>query len=174
MILTGPEIIAQQRRGRIRIDPFDSEMVTTNSCDLRLGGSLLTYRDEVLDVRKLPDYDITEYPPGASVHIARGAFLLGHSRECVGSDYYVPLIHARSGVARLGLFVHITADLIDIGSHGMITFQLFAAQAVDLIVGMRIAQVSFWKPEGEIKLYEGKYQGSKGPRASMIAFDFEG
>ena len=173
MILTGLEIIAQARRGRIRIDPFNSEHVTTNSCDLTLGGRLLTYRDAVLDVRKAPQYDMVEYPQGASIHIPRGTFLLGHSQEQVGSDHYVPLIHARSGVARMGLFVHVTADLIDIGSHGTITFQFFAACAVDLVVGMRIAQVSFWKPEGEIQLYNGKYQGSTGPRPSMIAHDFK-
>lgn len=173
MILTGPEIIVQKRRGRIWIDPFDSEMVTTNSYDLTLGGQFLTYRDEVLDVRKKPKYNMSEFSQGTTVHIPKGGFMLGHSSEKIGSDHHVPLIHARSGVARLGLFVHVTADLIDIGSYGNITFQLFAARAIDLCVGMRIAQVSFWMSEGEKELYDGKYQGSQGPVASMISQDIK-
>jgi dCTP deaminase len=103
-----------------------------------------------------------------------GDFMLGHSQEQIGSDHYVPLIHAKSSIARLGLFVHVTADLIDIGSFGQVTFQLFATERIKLKVGMAIAQVTFWVPRGEIKLYDGKYQGSLGPRPSEVFRDFEG
>jgi hypothetical protein len=37
-----------------------------------------------------------------------------------------PTNSGKSGTARMGLFVHVTADLIDIGSHGVTTFQLYA------------------------------------------------
>jgi dCTP deaminase len=50
-------------------------------------------------------------------------FYLGHSAEEIGSDHYVPMLHCKSGIARLGLFIHVTADLIDIGSHGNLTLQ---------------------------------------------------
>jgi dCTP deaminase len=36
---------------------------------------------------------------------------------------------------------------------------------------MRIAQMTFWRPVGRIVLYSGKYQGSRGPRKSMIFMD---
>ncbi|MFQ8870135.1 MAG: dCTP deaminase domain-containing protein, partial [Varibaculum timonense] len=93
-------------------------------------------------------------------------FLLAESREYVGSDHYVPIIHAKSGTARLGLFVHVTADLIDIGSYGKITFQLYSTLPVMLRPDWLIAQVSFWVPKGDIELYDGKYNGSEGPVAS--------
>lgn len=38
---------------------------------------------------------------------------------------------------------------------------------------MLIGQVTFWKPEGNIKLYHGKYQGSEKPRISEIYKDFK-
>ena len=72
----------------------------------------------------------------------------------------------------MGLFVHVTADLIDIGSHGVTTFQLYATLPVRIYVDMLIAQVSFWKPLGDIELYKGKYQNSTGPQPSMTYKDF--
>ena len=64
------------------------------------------------------------------------------------------------------------ADLIDIGSHGVTTFQLYATLPVRIYVDMLIAQVSFWKPLGDIELYKGKYQNSTGPQPSMTYKDF--
>jgi dCTP deaminase len=37
---------------------------------------------------------------------------------------------------------------------------------------MLIGQVTFWVPKGKIKLYDGKYQGSRGPQESQIYKDF--
>ena len=72
----------------------------------------------------------------------------------------------------MGLFIHITADLIDIGSYNEWTLQLHAVQPVKVYPNMLIGQVTFWKVQGEIKLYNGKYQGSKGPYESQIYKDF--
>jgi dCTP deaminase len=74
----------------------------------------------------------------------------------------------------MGLFVHVTADLIDIGSHNQWTLQLHAVQPLRIFTNMLIGQVTFWAVQGEISLYEGKYQGSMGPRPSEIYRDFEG
>ena len=52
------------------------------------------------------------------------------TEEVMGSDRFVPIIHGRSSTARMGLFVHITADLIDIGSYNQWTLQLHAVQPV--------------------------------------------
>jgi len=97
---------------------------------------------------------------------------LGHSSEIIGSKKFVPIIHAKSSIARLGLFVHVTADLIDIGSIGNITFQLYATLPIKIYPNMLIGQVSFWVPKGKINLYKGKYKNSVGPKASEIHKDF--
>jgi dCTP deaminase len=89
----------------------------------------------------------------------------------MGSTRFVPIVKGRSGVARLGLFIHATADLIDIGSINQWTLQLIPTLDVKVYPGMRIGQVTFWEVAGPIEHYSGKYQDSKGPVASMIHLD---
>ncbi|WP_444972016.1 dCTP deaminase domain-containing protein, partial [Streptomyces lunaelactis] len=49
VILTGPEITSASKDGRLRISPFMPTQVNPNSYNVRLGGTLLTYTDQVLD-----------------------------------------------------------------------------------------------------------------------------
>lgn len=171
MILTGQKIKEEVKNGRIDIHPFFLSRVTTNSYDLSLGSTLIKYDDALLDPKKKSKYKEIIIPK-EGILLKQGDFVLGHSTERIGSDFYVPIIHGKSGTARMGLFVHVTADLIDIGSHGVSTFQLYATLPVRIYPGMLIAQVSFWKTFGKIKLYNGKYQNSKGPCPSMTYKDF--
>ena len=98
---------------------------------------------------------------------------LGHTEEVMGSNFYVPIIRGRSSIGRLGLFIHITADLIDIGSINQWTLQMHCVQPVTIYPGMLIGQVTFWRVEGAIIPYNGKYQGSRGPMASQIHLDMQ-
>lgn len=172
MILTGKKIIEEIKKDRIEISPFDKKRITTNSYDLSLGDTIIQYGTAVIDPKRKPLYE-EKTIPGNGLVLHAGEFVLGHSKERIGSDIYVPLIHGKSGTARMGLFVHVTADLIDIGSHGVTTFQLYATIPVRLYSGMLIAQVSFWVPLGDIVLYKGKYQNSTGPRPSLTYKDFK-
>jgi len=111
--------------------------------------------------------------PVTSIHIPEHGLILrphrlylAHTLEVMGSDHYAPTFAARSSVARLGLFINLSASLGDIGFHGQWTLQLFAAQPLRIYRGMRIGQIMWWCPQGEIALYNGKYQGSTGPCTS--------
>lgn len=172
MILTGVEIEKQVKKGKIKIEPFSSSRITTNSYDLALDKRVLKYTSKIIDPKKKPKFKLFEIPDGGLL-MKPGDFLLGATAEKIGSDYFVPIIHAKSGTARMGLFVHLTADLIDIGSFGNSTLQLFATLPVKLYKGMKISQVSFWVPKGKIVLYNGKYQHSDGPRPSLNYKDFK-
>ncbi|MFD6431496.1 dCTP deaminase [Streptomyces venezuelae] len=170
MILTGPQIAEEVDRGRVKISPFTPAQITTNSYDLRLGRKYLTYDDEVLDPRRPPS--CAEHAiPDEGIVLKGGEFILAETEERIGGDHFVPLVHGKSSTARSGLFVHVTADLIDIGSYGKSTLQLFATIPVKLYPGMLIAQVTFWVPKGDIVLYTGKYQNSDGPRPSLTYLD---
>lgn len=170
MILSGPEIRRQVESDVITVTPFEPDHLNPNSIDLTLDSTVLRYRDPVIDPRK--EQDVEEVAiPRTGLLLDRLGFCLGSSREIVGSTEYVPMVHAKSSTARAGLFVHVTADLIDIGSIGTVTFQLFSTLPLMVYPGMRIAQMTFWKPQGDITLYSGKYQGSKGPRKSEIFRD---
>jgi len=166
MILTGNEIANQIRSGGIVCEPFEHEHVNPNSLDLTLGNRLLRYTREPLDPRAEAEVEELEIPR-SGVTLPGLTFRLGCSHEIIGSNHFVPIVHGKSSTARAGLFVHVTADLIDIGSVGRITFQLFATMPITVYPGMRIGQVTFWKPHGAIDLYGGKYKGSTGPMKSL-------
>jgi dCTP deaminase len=172
VILTGQEILAQREVGRIQIDPFSSDQINPNSYDFRLGGTLKWYKNTLLDVKEKQEVETVEIPIGGTV-ISPEKIYLGHTLEVMGSDHFVPIIRGRSSSARIGLFIHVTADLIDIGSHNQWTLQLHAVQPLRLFRGMLIGQVTFWTVEGEITLYTGKYQGTSGPQESEIYRDFQ-
>ena len=170
MILTGPEIVRQRALGALTIEPFTEDQVNPNSYNLALGPSLICYTGDVLDTRAPNEW--TEIPiPEDGIVLQPDRIYLGSSGEVVGSNHLVPIIRSRSGAARLGLFVHVTADLIDIGSIGQSTFQLHAVQPVRVHAGDRLAQITFWHKVGEITLYDGKYQGSRGPQPSQMHRD---
>ena len=171
MILTGREIEKQVAKNRIRIFPFDSRKITTNSYDLKLGTNILKYTSKIIDPTRKSNFEIIKIPQEGLL-MKKGDFLLGSTDEKVGSNFYVPIIHAKSSIARMGLFIHITADIIDIGSFGNLTLQMFATLPIRLYPNMLIAQVSFWVPRGKIILYNGKYQGSDGPMPSLGYMDF--
>lgn len=172
MILTGSEITKQVRLGKIQIEPFNVTQINPNSYNFRLGSILKIYENRVLDP-KIPQATIDIIIPESGFVLQPHIIYLGHTLEIMGSDYYVPIIRARSSTARLGLFVHVTADLIDIGSHNQWTLQLHAVQPVTVYTDMLIGQVTFWKVQGDIDLYHGKYQGALGPRRSEIYRDFQ-
>ena len=52
MILSGKEIQKQIKIGNIVIDPYDEKLINPNSYNLRLHNELLTYTDEILDMKK--------------------------------------------------------------------------------------------------------------------------
>lgn len=171
MILSGNKIIEEVSNGKIIITPFNKENVTTNSYDVCLADKLIRYTDEVLDPKQKPNYEVIDIPQEGFL-INKNEFYLGSTVEEIGSEHYVPMLHAKSGTARSGLFVHITADLIDIGSIGNLTLQLYSTLPVIVYPHMKIAQVSFWVPKGKIVLYKGKYQHSHGPQISKTSEDF--
>lgn len=165
MILTGPEIAKQVESGRIVIDPFTNSQLNPNSYDFRLLDHLLVYTRRELDSATPNPYERVTIPQTGLV-LDPGHIYLGATREVMGSDHYVPIIRGKSSLARLGLFINITADLIDLGSINRWTLQLHAIQPLRIYPGMLIGQVTFWVPDGRHVLYNGKYQGSMGPRAS--------
>ncbi|MDD2409614.1 MAG: dCTP deaminase [Bacilli bacterium] len=172
MILSGDKIEKCIKNNQIKIIPFNKSQINPNSYNYRLGEYLKVYDEKLLDSKrklktkiiKIPDSGIILYP---------NKIYLGFTDEIIGSDYYVPIITGRSSTGRLGLFVHITSDLVDIGFQGRLTLQLHATQPVKVYKDMEIGQIMFWKIYGKIKLYQGKYQNSDGPRETEIWRDFK-
>jgi deoxycytidine triphosphate deaminase len=172
MILTGRQIIQEYLDGHIVIDPFEPEQVNPNSYNFRLGPTFRVYTDFPLDPRWPNAYTDLEIPAEGFV-LQPHRLYLGCTVEVLGSTRYVPTYAARSSVARLGLFINLSASLGDIGFIGQWTLQLYTVHPLRVYAGMKIGQMMWWQPKGEIVLYEGKYQGSVGPQSTQLFKDFE-
>lgn len=166
MILTGKRIIREVESEKIEISPFTDSKVNANSYTVTLGTKLLHYTDDVVDTAVKNSVEEIIIPKEGYV-LKKGKFFVGHIAEYIGSDYYVPILHGISEIAKIGLFVHVTANLIDIGNHCNFSLQLVPTENIKVYPGMNIAQISFWKVCGRIKLYKGKYKGVKGPASSQ-------
>ena len=171
MILTGNAIRDEHEKGRITLEPFIEKNVNPNSYNFRLDNVLKTYSEEVLDPKVPPKME-TIIMGDEGYILEPYKLYLANTIEEIGSDFYAPTYNARSSVARLGVFINLSATLLDIGFKGQLTMQLYAVNRVKVYPGMNIGQVMFWKPKGKISLYEGKYQNSHGPQGTQIFKDF--
>ncbi len=172
MILTGTEIANRVEIGDIVINPFLKENVNPNSYNFRLAPDMKVYSEQVIDPSR-PN-------PVSPVHIGKDGYVLkprtlylASTIEKLGSRQFVPTYAARSSVARLGMFINLSAPLGDIGFVGNWTIQLYCLHPVRVYAGMNIGQMMFWSVMGRIKLYDGKYQGATGALESRIHIDFE-
>jgi dCTP deaminase len=170
MILTGAAIHEALEKREIIIDPFSPMQLGPNSYDFRLGNRCRTYVDRILDAAKQnPTVERVVAPDG--LILQPNTIYLFNTEERMGSTQYVPIIRGRSSLARLGLFIDITADLIDIGSINQWTLQLYSVMPVRVYPGMLVGQVTFWCVEGEISLYQGKYTKYPSPVPSLAYTD---
>ena len=171
MILSGKKIIEEVENKKILIHPFNIDDINPNSYNYTLDEYIKVYENGILDPKKKMKTRLIKIPDEGMI-LEPNKLYLGCTKEIIGSDYYVPVITGRSSTGRLGLFVQITSDLVDIGFKGKLTLQFCATQPVKIYKGMKIGQVMFWKILGDVKLYNGKYQNSKEPRQSEIYKDF--
>lgn len=190
MILTGPEIEKQADEGRILISPWEHGhslgRAGPNSLDLKLDSDMVVYRrgwnihrygrvlGGVLNWFEPPMDMHADNParhltiPEEGLVLQPGVLYLGRTIETVGTDHYVPMVEGRSSVGRLGMEVHITAGFCDTGFKGSITLEISVVHPLRVYAGERICQVYFTRPEGKIRLYEGRYQGQTDPTASRM------
>lgn len=189
MILTGPEIKARMDAGEICIEPFNEDNLGPNSYDVTLNGRLSCYygdytstdRGHVLDVKKVNlTYNIDIEDKGFL--LLPGNLYLGMTNETAVSNRFVPMLEGRSSIGRLGINIHSTAGFGDIGwgydQNGDClkptwTLEISVVRPVIIYRDIKIGQVYFMRPEGEIKMYSGKYSAQRKPQASMSFKDFE-
>lgn len=172
MILTGKEIEKRVESKDIIISPFLPENVNPNSYNFRLGRTMKVYRNDIIDPAKENPVDVIRLNDEGYVLQPRKLYL-AETIEIMGSTLFVPTYAARSSVARMGMFINLSAPLGDIGFIGRWTIQLFCINPVKVYFGMNIGQIMFWHTSGEIELYDGKYQNAIGPIESRIHLDFK-
>lgn len=173
MILTGPQIESAVASGEITIEPFCREQLNPNSYDFRLGDRCCIYTRRTLDARRNNQTRSISIDEDGLLIEPNRVYLI-NTEEIMGSTRYVPIIRGRSSTGRLGLFIDITADLIDLGSVNQWTLQLHAVQPIRVFPRMLIGQVTFWRTYGRRVLYRGKYSTRESPVPSLSHLDTGG
>ena len=172
MILSGNEI--QKHLGtNIKITPFKNENLNPNSYNLTLHDEVMVYEEVVLDMRK-PNRVRRMTIPDEGLVISPNQLYLGRTIEETETHNLVPMIEARSSVARLGLFVNVTAGFGDVGFRGYWTLEIFCIHPIRIYAGVEVCQIYYHTLEGAYEPYtSGKYQRNQGIQASRLYMDFQ-
>ena len=160
MIVTN--IREQISNGNIHILPYDPSRTGVNSHDLTLSKHLARYTEYELDSAK--DNALERFVmPKTGFVLQPNVLYLGATNEKAGSDKFVPMLEGKSSIGRLGISVHLTAGVGDIGFQNFWTLEITVEQPVKVYPNMPICQVLFHTvneiPEN---LYSGNYN-NQGP-----------
>ena len=186
MLLSDRDIKAVIGSGRVRLEPYDEEMVQPSSVDVRLDKYF-----RLFDNHKYPFIDPAEDQPeltrlievehGEPFILHPGEFVLGSTFEVVTlPDDLAARLEGKSSLGRLGLLTHSTAGFVDPGFSGHVTLELsnVATLPIKLWPGMKVGQLCFFElssptenPYGSAK-HGSRYQGQRGPTASRSFQNF--
>ncbi|MEZ0346636.1 MAG: dCTP deaminase [Infirmifilum sp.] len=166
-MLSGAELRRLVNEGKLLIQPFSEEIIRENGIDLRIGEevAVLLNNPEPLDPDRIREVDLNNY---YKVFRTDSFVLQPYMKVLVTTLEYIKmppdvagLIGVRSTFARLG--VSIPPTLIDAGFEGEITIEIHGgAFPIVLRKGMRFAHVAFYRIQGDLVTYRGKYQGQRG------------
>ncbi|MDR1759089.1 MAG: hypothetical protein LBR60_01025 [Fibrobacter sp.] len=186
MFLTRKAIIEAVEREEIVISPFHKEHLSPNSIDVTLNENLIVYdlgAGECLDMKKENPTRKLVIPPEGLV-LEPGILYIGMTNETAISPRYIPMFEGRSSIGRLGINTHITAGFGDVGwgfeksENGIIchyptwTLEIAVVHPVRVYANVRIGQVYFVEPKGDIEWYTGKYSKQRAPQPSCAFKDF--
>lgn len=158
MFLSDKDIKKGVESEDIKISDFDEQRLQPVSYDILLGNKfevVKSHRISAVDPVKgiLPETHQEEVPDGEAFVLHPGRTVLGTSKDHFGSDRYLIHLSGKSSLARLGLVVHNTAGIVNPGHFLHITFELFNAGKVPIILrpGMEIAQITFSEISSELE-----------------------
>ncbi len=187
MVLSDHTIREQIDAGRIRIEPFEPELVQPSSVDLRVDSSYRVFNNSrypYINVRE-PMEDLTTLvrpAEGEPFILHPGEFVLGQTLEKVTlPNDLVARLEGKSSLGRLGLLIHSTAGFVDAGFSGNLTLELsnVANLPITIYHGMPIGQLSFMQMDRAVDSPYGteengsKYQGQAEPTASRYYLNFK-
>ena len=186
MLLSDRDIATAIESDRLRIDPFDPELIQPSSIDVRMDSLFRVFNNSKythIDPKaEMPDLTTeVKVPEGEPFVLHPGEFVLAATLEHFSlPDDLAGRLEGKSSLGRLGLLTHSTAGFIDPGFSGHITLELsnVANLPITLWPGMKVGQLALFKmsspaqtPYGSDKL-GSKYQGQRGPTPSKAYLNF--
>ncbi|RLF22680.1 MAG: dCTP deaminase [Thermoprotei archaeon] len=168
MILSDFDLKAYLRSGRLRVTPFDEEIIRENGLDLRIGDEIARFINSsvVVDIENTRRSEIEE-----AYVVERGDVFIIEPYEhvLISTLEYIEMppdlmgfVELRSTYARLGMLMPPT--IVDASFRGQLTLEVRNGPfRIKLKRGARFAHIIFAKLLNPVeKPYSGKYQGQKG------------
>lgn len=186
VLLSDRDLRAEIESGRIKIDPWDPEMLQPSSIDVRLDRYFRVFENHryphIDPAVEQPDLTRLVEPVGDEPFILHpGEFVLASTYEVISlPDDVAARLEGKSSLGRLGLLTHSTAGFIDPGFEGHVTLELsnVATLPIKLWPGMKIGQLCMFRlsspaeyPYGSPR-YGSRYQGQRGPTPSRSYLNF--
>lgn len=158
MSILGREAILKEiKKGNIKIEPFNPDMIGPASVDLHLANAFRVFVHLPNELHLNTDMDFKAatkglwIPKGESLIIQPGATVLGITQECVSlGNGLSGWLEGRSRFARVGLLVHISASFMQpgISNHQVLEMSNFGPIPLRIIPGTPICQFIFQRCEG--------------------------
>lgn len=177
-------------RPELRIIPLINirQQIKGTSIDLRLGHNFEIFQSigqlavDACNSKSDDRFDsiVSEIDFLEGIPILPGQFILGHTLEYIKLPRHVAAqIEGRSSFARLGIQVHMTANLVEAGFEGCLTLEIrnSGPSTVVLYPGMRFAQIRLFRISGytntEYSRPGNKYHGQLGQNRTKQFADHE-
>ena len=175
-MLSDSEILEEIEKGNIIIKPFRKEQLNSNSYDVRLGEYYAVELNGFHIVYPLDEQSVKRHwkikKTNSVIDIRQGETILAHTQEIIGARKNIATkMNARSSVGRLGISVCKCAGFGDVGYISRWTMEITnhsQSAWIDLPVGMRIAQISFFRTGKVLNEYKGKYGQGEWTPEDMI------
>ncbi len=158
---------------QIYINPYKPEQLNPNSYNLTLHPKLLVYEEKELDMKQQNKVKEIIIPESGYI-LNPGQLYLGRTTEKTRTDHFVPFLEGRSSVARLGITVHLTAGLGNVGANGHWTLEISCVQPVRIYPNVEICQIYFQEIKGDFVTYrngKGKYH-NEDVQPSLMYMEF--
>ena len=178
MRLSRPSIIRELDSGRLSFDPpLEPGQLGASSIDLRLGETFTHLDRELAEERGAgarvhwyvqdakwgsfaKKYGRTQHVPvGDEIELTPGKLILGFTQEYVRIPQTLAgRVEGKSGIARRGLLIHITAPTIQVGFEGQIQLELYNLGPAPLLLlpGKPICQLVL-EQVTDTEQYEGQF-----------------
>lgn len=159
MILTAKAIETEVKNGNITIDPFEQKCLKPTSYIYHLAPKLV----QILEVgdkrKKIKTKELVIKERG--LILEPNKLYLGTTVEMIGSEKFVTSLTGRNTMAKLGMFLQITADLGQLGKAHRWTLEIKVVQRLRIYPNMEIGQVSFWIPKGDIDIQKVEFYATQ-------------
>ena len=153
MLLSDRDIKAEIESGRVKLDPYDPELIQPSSIDVRLDRYFRVFENHryphIDPAVEQPDLTRLVETDGEEPFVLHpGEFVLASTYEVVSlPDDIAGRLEGKSSLGRLGLLTHSTAGWIDPGFSGHVTLELsnVATLPIKLWPGMKIGQLCLFR-----------------------------